>query len=71
MLVFLTVSVVVPPNNGFQRFLSWFVGVVLGLNLVNNIRLISRVAKKKLLKGSRPVVSGKLQRLKVTHFVSH
>jgi hypothetical protein len=66
MLVFLTVSVVLPPTNGFQRFLSWFIGVVLGLNLVNNIRLISRVAKKKLLKVNRPLASGKLQQLKVT-----
>ena len=69
MLVFLVVSVIVPPNNGFQRFLSWFVGVVLGLNLVNNIRLLSRVAKKKLVKGNRSLVAGKLQHLKVTFHV--
>ena len=40
MLFFLTVSVIVPSMSAsFQRFISWFVGVVLGLNLVNNIRL--------------------------------
>jgi hypothetical protein len=61
MLVFLVVPVVVPRDSGFQRFISWFVGVVLGLNLVNNIRLMSRVAKKKLLKSSQPAMSGKLK----------
>jgi hypothetical protein len=34
---------------------------VLGFNLVNNIRLMSRVAKKKLLKSSQPAMSGKLK----------
>ena len=59
MLVFLVVSVIVPQNNGFQRFISWFVGVLLGLNLINNIRLLSGLAKKKLVKGNRLIVAGK------------
>jgi hypothetical protein len=53
MLMFLVVSAIVPPDKEFQRFLSWFVGVLLGINLINNIRLISRIAKKRLLKGNR------------------
>ena len=65
MLVFLSVSVIVEPKEGFRIFWSWCVGVVLGLNLVNNIRLLSRVAKKKLVKGNRPLFSGKSLNLKV------
>jgi hypothetical protein len=65
MLVFLSVSVIVEPKEGFRIFLSWFVGVVLGFNLVNNIRLLSRVAKKKLVKSNRPLFSGKSLNLKV------
>ena len=42
----------------FCRFVSWFVGVVLCVNLVSNIRLMSRVAKKKLLKGKQPAATG-------------
>ena len=65
MLVFLVVSVVVPQNNGFQRFISWFVGVVLGLNLINNIRLLSGLAKKKLVKGNRLIAARKSSQYKV------
>ncbi len=65
MLVFLVVSVVVPQHNGFQRFISWFVGVVLGLNLINNIRLLSGLAKKKLVKGNRLIAARKSSQDKV------
>jgi hypothetical protein len=65
MLVFLVVSVVVPQSNGFQRFISWFVGVVLGLNLINNIRLLSGLAKKKLVKGNRLIAARKSSHDKV------
>jgi hypothetical protein len=53
MLVFLVVSVIVPQNNSFQRFISWFLGAFLWFNLINNIRLLSGLAKKKLVKGNR------------------
>lgn len=68
MLVFLVVSVVVPQNNGFQRFISWFVGVVLGLNLINNIRLLSGLAKKKLVKGNRLIAARKSSQDKVAAY---